>query len=784
LKGTIIKSKNGFPTAKFEKQAQDKLNAIRANIKGDYLVAQEKIATLVADFQAKNPEAVLPSEILSEIQLLKMVGIQDMTAKELRSVLADVKSIKERGRTLKELERFNRETEIEQARDKILDIITGGKPLPSASASIKQREKDSLGKKISDFNKNQLYGWEELLDVLSVRDKGTKPYESFLSRYAGERTNKAFNDQNSGEISQINIVNEKMKEVYGVKTNKQVLILLNDLKKVQNYGKIMHADGIERNLEISRGQAIQMEMWLRDPTLEGSFTEGLKWGDAVIEVMRRQVLRPEDYKMADTLLDFYRGYYEGVNKVFLKEYGTDLPFNEFYSPVHRDIDVLIPENVLLAQESMHYATAKNNHLKNRVRNNIELKTTDAFENLQRHIAKMEHYKAWSEPMFEFRRIFGNKDVRQSVTDLHGDTTMKILDNFLNDFARDGVAREKVVRGIDDFRSNATAALLGLNLNVGIKQLTGVFNFAIEMPVKDFTLGIGSFWTDPLNKARFLYKNSATLRERFGDGFERDIKFAIQKNYDKTLAKTKNWNEMMFIVIRNADKFTIYQGAWAAYRTRYAEAVRAGKSPKEAEKAGIQYAEELTNRANESSRMDTLAPLQRSGSWAKLFTMFQSQPSKYLRIITNAGRNYRAGRGSKATNAKRIVMAWFVIPFIYNLVAEQLVDDEYKSSPGQLMAKTLLGPLSYPLIFGQMFQSVYGWTTGERFAYTPSAAFAFMDDLQKATMDMKTGDVAEAVTYLTDAIGKLRGVPTTIFTRPVRDSLKEEEDVPAGAKASF
>ena len=101
----------------------------------------------------------------------------------------------------------------------------------------------------------------------------------------------------------------------------------------------------------------------------------------------------------------------------------------------------------------------------------------------------------------------------------------------------------------------------------------------------------------------------------------------------------------------------------------------------------------------------------------------------------------------------------------------------------MVLKTILGPLSYPLIAGQMFQSIYGWAGGERFAYTPSAVFSFMDDIQKSISGLKTSDAVDATTYLLDAVGKLTGVPTGIVTRPIRNAGKDDGS-PKGAKASF
>lgn len=477
--------------------------------------------------------------------------------------------------------------------------------------------------------------------------------------------------------------------------------------------------------------------------------------------------------MAEVLInEFYPKYYESINAVYSKEYGVDLPFNSNYSPVHRAIDASIPENVLLAQESAKYATARNGSLKDRQKSRIDLKATDAFENVMRHIAKMEHYKAWSETMFEFRRVFGDKQVRQAIADIHGQGYLKVMDNFLNDFARDGVSREKVIKAVDTLRQNTTKALLGLNLKVGIKQLTGVLNYGIELPTKDLFVGLADFWTDPIGHAKFLHEKSATLQERFGDGYERDIKFAIQKGYDKKLAKANNLGEILFIPIRNADKFTVYQGSWAVYRSEYHRAKQLGKSDAEAERLGIRAAENITNRIQESSRLDTLSPIQRGGSMAKLFTMLAGQPNKYLRVMNNAGRNYRAGRQKGSVAARRIAWTWFFVPFIYNLVADQLIDEKYRDSTGGLVTRTLLGPLSYPLIIGQLWQQIYGWTQGENFTYQASPVESFANDIQKSIQNFSAGDVVDGTTYIIDTIGKLTGVPTTIITKPVRKANKE------------
>lgn len=802
LKSTAVKKRDGVPNAKFAYEQQKTLNEIRAAQRifetrakelraggqkeaSAYALAQMEIADKISAWQTKNPDGVFPADMLHEVEVLKMVGLKDMTARELRAALAAIKSIKEEGRTVKELERFNRDTEVQRIKETVIETVTGGKPLPSEELSIKRRGENKK-EFFKEYARTSIFAWEELLDKLSREDKGSKTYESFLSRFGQENSNRAFNAQNRGELAAINKVQEIMNQAYGVDTKGSTLKLIGDLQTRVDLGEIIHNDGKKRKVELTREEAIQYHMWHQDEALDSTFEETLHWGPEVWEKIDG-MLTKEDRQAADGLLEFYREYYGPINEVFSADYGIDLPFNENYSPVHRAIDVTIPENVLLAQESAKYATAKNGSLKERVKNNIDLKPTGALENVIRHISKMEHYKAWSDPMYKFRRVFGDAQFRQAVADFHGEPYLKILDNTLNDFARDGVAREKINVLADTLRKNATKAILGLNIPTAIKQVPGVLNYGIELPTKDFFAGLTGFWGNPMQNARFLYDNSDTLQERFGAGFERDIAYTIEQGYDKKLAGAQNLSEVLFIPMRNADKLTVYMGGWAAFQSKFKQLTgkpfRFNEEVDEAAvKKSIEYMEDVTNRVQESSRLDTLAPLQRDGSWLKLLTMFQSQPSKYIRIMVNAGRNYKAGRESGPRALKRIAWAWLIAPFVWNFVNDMFKDEDYREGPAGVALRTLMGPLTYPLIVGQIAQTAYGWTQGQGFDYKPSPAFAFADDIVKATQNFAAEDVVDGTTYMIDAIGKLSGVPTTLLTRPIRKGKKEAEDEGGGGSA--
>lgn len=776
LSSTKIKKQNGLPNVKFEKSAQEKLNFIRANVSSSREIAQSKKFDLIADYQSKNPDTQIPEEILAQAELLDMVGIKEMDRRELEQTLFNIRSIKETGRMKKELERFNFDTKIQQIKDVVKDIITGGKPLPSDSQFVRQTKSKSASEKIKKFLTTDQYAWEDLLDSLSEFDKSSKPYESKLSKL-GERAHVALVTENKAEIEQAEKIIQAVRKIYNITKNKEMLQLYEDLQKLQSLGTFRGTDGVTREIQLTRDQAIKKWMELQDPTLKESFTEGLHWSDEVIKAVTN-FLTPQDIEYAKWQLQFYRDYYKEVNEVFSKEFGIDLPFSENYSPIKRDVETLIPENVLLSQESAKYASVRNGSLKARVKNIIDLKPVGSTETILGHIQKMEHYKSWSETMGIYRRVFQDKQIRMAIRDFHGDDYLKSIDRFLEDFARGGVAREKIYPVIDKLRSNVTKGLLGLNINVAKKQLVGVLDYAMELPIDDFASGVADFWSSPIKKSKFLFANSPGLQERFGEGFERDIKFAIQKGIDQKLSKTKNISEYFFIPLRNADKITVYQGAWASYRSKYNELKKSSPSMSEEElqKEAIKYAEIVTNRVQESGQLNTLAPLQREGSLAKLFTMFQSQPNKYYRIIVGAGRNWRSGRGSKADNARKILFAWFIVPMIYQFVADGFsVDKKHQ------LRTALLGPFANVLITGQILQSMFGWATGEKYPFQASPVFSLLNDLQQGITNLFSDKWGSHLTYLIDAMGKTVGLPTLMFTRPIRNSLRGDKGSSSNTK---
>ena len=164
----------------------------------------------------------------------------------------------------------------------------------------------------------------------------------------------------------------------------------------------------------------------------------------------------------------------------------------------------------------------------------------------------------------------------------------------------------------------------------------------------------------------------------------------------------------------------------------------------------------------------MAALRKQGSFGKLFTMFQSQPNKYYRLIANSVRNLQYGRGSKARNVTNIVLAWWILPALF-----QYVSDAFQWKKDHQIRVAALGAFNYLLVGGQFIQSLYGWFTHEPYPWEPSPVFGTADDLKYAiqrtvklleqgkdpTKDIDTDYLVKTIEYYAQSIGQIAGVPT-------------------------
>jgi hypothetical protein len=770
LKKSKAKKTKGILKGKFTADVQRQLDEIAAHIDDSRDAARLKAIENLerSELDPTDENYLSADDVLLANEKLSMRGITGMTSTELAHVLANIESLKTGGRTLRAVQQEKNNERLREIRTAVMGIVTGGKGLKSGYRSV-PRKQLAAEKGLWDKFTNWQYGWDSLLDKLSKFDKASQPFESVLSRF-GSEVHRAEAMEAVSTARWMNEIRTAAGRILGGEDDSEINVELNKLGQDVVLGPFVNADGEYVTIETTRDALIKKYMELLDPTLEFTFvggvdeetgeSYGMRWTDEMIDAVREE-LEPKETAWAEWQMDFYRKYHGSVNAVYRLVYGVDLPFNPFYSPIARDIDIEIPENVLLAKEASHYASVLNGSLKSRQPNVKALKFPGATSVLVDHIVRMEHFKAWTGVLSDMRRVLGNTDIRRAIEQYHGIGMLRTIDGFLQDMARGGIERSKIARGADWLRVNFTKAILGLKPVIGLKQLPSFLGYTTAMPILDFVEGVADFWTDPVGHAQFLREHSGTLAKRWGEGFERDIRFAMQqKGWEKKLSGKTNISDWFFTYIRFGDKLATMQGGWAAYKS----AKKAGKSDAEA----IAFAEDVTGRTQPTSDISTLAAGQRGGSMLKLWTMFQNQPNKYFRIIANNARNIQYGRGSSEKALYNIMLVWAFLPMLF-----QLISDAGKFRWKNQLQATLLGPLNTVLIFGAVVKSLVGAALGDPMEYRGSPVVSsvakgtravtkarrFVLDAADPWKDADMDDLIGAVEDLAEAAGQVGGAPT-------------------------
>jgi len=502
----------------------------------------------------------------------------------------------------------------------------------------------------------------------------------------------------------------------------------------------------------------------------------MAWTDEVMTAVRDS-LSTQEKAASDAILQYYKDDYTAIDKVFSKIYHLHLPGIYNYSPIRRVKDAVLTGVQLLTGDVKRFASPTNASLKSRVGSIAPLVNDDIFNTWINHATAMEHFKAWAEPISDLRAVIRNKEFRTATRQYHGNDILSRLDSAMNDIARGSVDRARTIKQLDQFRASITKSILAKPA-ISAKQTISFAAYLTEMPTADFFDGIADFWKNPVGNARFLQEHSPSLKARFHEGFERDVRLAMRTGTVKTLLGKGNFTNKFMAGIRLFDKFAVEMGSWAKYKSE----MKGKAETKENITAALDEAMLSTSRTQPTFDIETLSEWQRGGSLMKLFTMFQTQTNKYYRIGTTSLRNLEARRGSPAKNISNLILVWSLLPAIF-----QFISDAFQFKPKHMFKAAALGPLNTILIFGQLLQSAYGWVTQEGFDYQATPLLAPINYTQRIvgkgwkiaragldpTKDIETGDVVAMIEYMALIGGMVTGMPTPYAVQVERAIISEE-----------
>lgn len=759
LKSTKVRKQGGKPVGKFTPEVQRTLDLLREAVNLKPEEAAEQIQKNIEKIDEN--KGVLDSDIALQNAVLDMVlGLEGKSPKQLQKLLDQIVALKNEGRMINELRKFNRQEEIDRQTNGVMDVLTGGKGLPEGVDTTGIKEIDpttATEKAIQQLNKvgRSHYAYPDLLDDLSKLDKGSKAYQSNLSKFGDIHKIKNAEKKAQREFTQK--ARQMFLDAYGLKNDRQMITKMREDSREFSLGAFTNANGVDVDLRFTRQQLRKRWMELQDPSLEQSFREGMGYTDEMMFAID-EAMTEGDRNFAQAQLDLYKEMYQPANEVYELMYGVSLPNNDFYSPIRRrgfQAESAAGFGEFMNEISMRRSTAPGS-VKSRVKNVLPIENRSDVSVLQSHFAQMQHFISWAEKMRDLRAVFDNPKVQAAIEVYHGKKNRFYLEHFLNDFTRGGFDMAQKIEGIDLWRSRFTRSALAIKPFITLKQLTSAPAFAENMPVGKFIQYSAEFWKSPRANARDLYEKSESLKER-GKTMDKDIQNAMRTDEYKNFRKGQRAMDMIMINIQLGDQGAIIAGGWPYYQ--YLR-----KDLKLSEEEAIERFEKQFESSQQSGDIENLNFWQRNSSFSRMFTMFMSTPMQYMNKEIGALRNVAAGRMSKQQAAKTIFIYHFLLPMIF-----QLVSDLGRWNTKEQARAMVLGSFNGIFIAGEFLEilvrGVLNTLPGEDLyifdANTP--VLTVMDGFVKAINNLTEKevdgtDIQDALDGMASTTGNLTGLP--------------------------
>ncbi len=683
----------------------------------------------------ENPNEYMPDSVLEKLQELNRKHLPLLSNDELAQELANIQSLKTQGKT------FQRIT-IEKAsndRAKVIgvmkDIIgaksTGEVVVPESNNLLKRTGVELKKLHLSMLNSDTLF------DTL---DEGAK------------------SNLNAGKINTFfQNASNKSRDVELIGTK-------NDLKQVQ---KLMQDNGITKDMykkstfniggkkvQLDRKSMIGVYIAHFDKAQLASMLEGNHIPTKSIDEIISQ-LKPNEKAFGDGLLKLYSDWYDVQNAVYRKINFMDMPRNEFYSRMFKDMRYVQNEDINIAKDNLAYAKAsvRKGMTKARTGSLAPIKL-DAIDNIMRYITEKNHYVAWELPVKEMNSVM--KGISGDVASKYGSDYVKVMNEWLKRVAGDGrydsTALNKTLLAT---RRGLTKSLI-TNFITPLKQTISLSSFLTEISEKDLALGIEDY-TKNTAKWNEFWSEVPQIQNR-GETLTRDIG-AISKNRSafNKLAGNKSFGEVGVAPVRFFDKLTVRSGATAVYK----RAIKDGLSEEQA----ISKTIGVVRRTQITGDIKDLSAMQSGGALEKLLTMFQNQPNKYYNILYQNLRGYAIGRVGKVQLGRALLYSWVIPAIAY----EEFSKGGTASLEDNLKA-VLTGPFIDILVAGNIFSSIKSG-----FNYSASPIETLPNEFISSMKNLNKGEILKSFSDIVKIGAQVKGLPVN---QPIR-TYKGLQDITSG-----
>lgn len=751
LKKTKPKKTGKTPKGRYTADVQAVLDAARSALKLTIEQAQKQILANLQTLEQFNNQPNPDTKKMDSLVLQnKILAMRYKSVESLQQLEKEIDSIIEGGEVSADLKAFNESTEVQQAVDLLRDVIPS---IEGVNQNVPKTTRQKVKAALASLGKRMVLSWQGKLEALGTYSTAndTRLQKEF-SLVKEEDRYKTLQENFFNDFGNI------IRDSYKIKGGQFALSKkINQLKKEIDYGVMPFNDGKKQRLVLTRDQAIKRYMEFQDPSLFDSFVEGNGYSHEIFQAITDS-LSQQDKAFAHAQLEMYKKQYNGVNEVYSKMNGVDLPFNEFYSPIRRKdfkLDATSNMGEFLTEVSYMPGVGAGS-LNARVGTKSSILEQDSTTVMMRHFAETNYYIAWAEKIRRLNAIFGDVKVTEPMKYFFGDSMVAAMNRDIQQLASKGKSTGDNIKWLDWVRTKYTVGSLMIKPAIFVKQTLSAFAYIEQVGHASFLSGVTSFFKNPIKNTRTLNKESAFLRNRI-DYKERDLTDAMNSNNYKVWSKQKTLLNTLMMNVSLGDKLPILIGSWAIRR----KALKEGKSVEEAIRLYTEFGQET----QQSSDVSRLADIQKMNSFAKLFTMFLSTPRSYFQKELNAVRSLLRKDGLSFKNiarvAKTIYIYHILLPVIFQLVSSGFGDDEEDIKEYKRAAT--LGSFNGLMIAGGMIDSTIRAALGLKVWPQEIPIVTAVNDVGKLIKSYQPDDITlfDWAQFMDGAagVGQSLGVPT-------------------------
>lgn len=753
LKGTKAKVERKIRKSKFaDPIVQERFDSLRGLTKLTKAEAGQALDAKLLEEQETG--AVDP--IANTILALK-ADRDSVPAREAQQLLIDIQDTVKEGKAVgkikKAVQRSQRDEIAVDAANSIIDVAA----IDLVDQTTYSNSLSEAAKSVKGFQEFFIYGWDDILDI-TFNLKGVDNTQIIEAL----RVTDQFQKRKGIARRWQNSFTDKAVAALGFDKQSQYVKKVRNDHKLVTVGRFVNARNENVLFQLNKAQIRQLWMITQDESISNTLTDekGNAFTDEMITAAT-DLLKTEDIRLAQERLDFYRNSYEEVNDKFSEVNGVNLPFNENYSPIRREVEgkqqdflaFLKAENVDgFFQEQQYRASVNKGSLKERTANILPIKLEGDEMIMQRHMSEMSHYVAFADKIQEIAQITRNPTLRKAIKGKKGKLALQVMDTAVSDFTR-GYVREATLLGrfINKINSNFARSVLSLKPAIGVKQLSSIPAYAEFVTIPEFIDGTFEFLTNP-KKVFDTLKDSELLAER-GANPEKQIADIANTDAAKQFRKSQSVDRFLGLFIELGDKGAIVAGGWSVYKA----ARKKGLTHEQA----ITEFERATAARQQSADLDKLSGLQRSGALGRLFSQFLSAPNAYLRAEMEAIRQFSRGKITARDFGKRMAIYHLLLPSLFQFIADGFRYEEDKQAVAMI-----LGAMNGYFILGDLLKQGISRAVGtDSFRAKGINFYSALNEATEgavealdAVLDNDMEDFFEAMGEVAQAAGKLTGQP--------------------------